>query len=160
MLNFGFRKKQGMTLLELLIVIAIIGIMVAIVGGDLRAARRRSLLENETQKVIGLLEEARTLSVAAKEGRSYGVEVTGSGCGYTLFSLDDAATPTVVKSETLLHSMEFQGASEVSFEKLTGTANASTSIVVDDQRSKYLIRINVTPSEIKKGNIEVEEDED
>lgn len=145
-------------MLELLIVIAIIGIMVAIVGGDLRAARHRSLLENETQKVIGLLEEARTLSVAAKEGRSYGVDLNGTT--YQLFSLDDDDNKTVVKTETLLHDISFSEENEVSFEKLTGTPHVQRTIVVDDAKSKYLIRINVTPSEIKKENIEVAEDDE
>jgi prepilin-type N-terminal cleavage/methylation domain-containing protein len=70
---FKISKNKGISLLEILIVIAIIGILSAIIIPNLSRFQRQQALKNTTEDVVSLLNEARNNTISSKNSTTYGV---------------------------------------------------------------------------------------
>ena len=149
MLISCFRKK-GFTLVEIMIVIAIIGIMAAFVGGNLQTSRKRASLEEQAQRFIGGLEEARSNSIGAKDGRSWGIRFNDSE--YRLFSINTLGDDEIIRTESLPSAMEFSNSGRIVFTKLTGVPEIPVSIILRDDH--FQVKVEVFYESIKKGIIE------
>lgn len=86
----GAQRRLGLTLMELLIVITIIGILVAISVPRINAIRTGMQVDAAAQQLIGDLRRAR--SVALKYNRSILMQKTGTTT-YTVDSVGNRALP-------------------------------------------------------------------
>jgi prepilin-type N-terminal cleavage/methylation domain-containing protein len=82
---------RGFTLLELMIIVAIIGILSALAFSNLQQSRRRSRLSSTALELLGTIQEARSEAIA--NGRDVGVLfyptlATSSGRGKVVVYLD------------------------------------------------------------------------
>ena len=68
-------QKNGYTLIELAIVIAIIGIILAIVIVPLSKFRKQEALQNTTNAITSILNEARTKTLAGYNNTTYSVRI-------------------------------------------------------------------------------------
>lgn len=75
------KTQNGFTLLELLVVIALVGILVVFSAPDLAGAQRRREFENFARDVLGVLETCRWR--AMNEGRYAGAVIRPSGSKYS-----------------------------------------------------------------------------
>src|SRR4051812_20402731 len=70
--------KKGFTLLELIIVFAIIALLSAILIGALVSTNTSQALDKDTQTTVTVLEEARSKTLASADASRYGVHVASS----------------------------------------------------------------------------------
>ncbi|MBI5798339.1 MAG: prepilin-type N-terminal cleavage/methylation domain-containing protein [Candidatus Yonathbacteria bacterium] len=142
--------RSGFTLLELLIVIAILAIIIASVLPSLINFSRSSLLNTETQEAVTLINRARLLSVSSKNDNRFGVHfeagklVLFQGAIYTtgVSTNEEHVFDTRLTSTTTING----GGSEVLFAKVTGSTsqNATTTLFVVGTTASTTILIRQT----------------
>lgn len=74
------KRQRGFTLLELLVVIALVGILVLFSATNLSGAQRRREFENFTRELVNLLETCRWRAIS--EGAYAGAVITQQGGSY------------------------------------------------------------------------------
>ena len=72
------QDSKGFTLIELIIVIAIIVIVAGILVSPFSAFRRNQILKAETENVLSLINKARSQTLASKNDSNYGVYFTAT----------------------------------------------------------------------------------
>lgn len=141
-LRFMFQdSKNGFTLLEILISL---GIFLLILGATTPFTfqfYRRYQLDSDRSTLIGLLRQARTLSLNGQGGIDHGVYIASSQ--FTLFDGASYAARTVANDYTVDHfeAVAIAGPSELVFRSLSGKT-ASVSFTLDNLAKKSKIYVN------------------
>jgi len=132
-------KTKSFTLIELLIVIAILGILIVASASVFVFFQKRSQLNNDTEKIINILRLAQSKTLACEDLSRYGVyfDANASPQQYILFKGDNFAGRDLnfdktynLSSEVEFYDIDLSGGSEVVFEKITGAANNPGSIPI------------------------------
>lgn len=150
-------KNKGISVIEILIVVSIIGILAAIVLPSLSLFRREQTLNNTTGDVVSLLNSARNNTISSLSSNNYGVHFQSDRATYftgSVFNSGDATNvPLVFDSSVTIPSINGinlnGGGSDVIFTRLTGdTPNYGTIIVAltSDSTRKKTISISKTGS--------------
>lgn len=141
-------RLRGFTALEILIVIAILGILLSVILPSFMNFRRSSLLNTDTMNLITLINRARLLSVSSKDDDQYGIHLESSKAVLFKGSVYSAGTTTnethTFSTGLTLSSIAVNGGgSEVLFEKVTGatTQNATTTLLVTGTTSSTTVLI-------------------
>ena len=124
---------KGFTLIEILITIAIAGIIMLIVTGAFSSATGIKALEKDTGVVLSLLEQARNQTLSAKGALVYGVHfeadkaVLFSGASYSSSDPSNVIEPInpLVQISTIALA---GGGSDVIFKRLTGETDQSGTV--------------------------------
>jgi len=66
-------KNKGISLIEILVIISIIGIISAIVFPSFSSFHNKQELQNTTEDIVSLLNEARNSTISSKNSDTYGV---------------------------------------------------------------------------------------
>ncbi len=131
--------RQGMTIVELLIVIAIISIITLISLPTLFKRRSQNDLINTTEQIVSILREARTRSVSQSSSTNWGVRLgnpTTTSPFYALYARDYGSTttigyyklpPTLVYATSNIPSGSYL---DITFSQISGDASASTSVTI------------------------------
>ena len=144
--------KRGFTIIEILLVLAILSIAVTFVTvsfGKLNASR---VLEKETALTLSILDEARALTLSSKEDSSYGVHFEDSVIvlfkGDVYSSSDPDNVTTSLDPRVGIRDIAFLGGGvEVFFKRLTGDTDEPGTLEIflrsssDDART---VEITVT----------------
>lgn len=131
-------QKKGTTLIELLIVIAIIAILISFSFLNLFGTRGQNDLKSASQQIVATLREARSRSVAQTSGTGWGVHFENSANPfYALFYSATYVSTTIIGYYSLpsdvgyaTSDIAFGSFKEISFSQLSGLASASTSITI------------------------------
>lgn len=121
------KKKAGFSLIEVVVIIAIIAVLIAVIAIPLSRFRQQQALQNSTNVVVSVLNDARAKTFAALDNSSYGVTLFNNkivlmkGSTY----IDGAATNETYLLETPVSaSWSIAGGSNIiSFERLRGDTN-------------------------------------
>ncbi|MBI2475795.1 MAG: prepilin-type N-terminal cleavage/methylation domain-containing protein [Candidatus Taylorbacteria bacterium] len=128
-------RARGFTLLEMLVVLALAGIVTLVVTGVFSKAAGREALDKETAVVLSLLDQARSQTLSAKNSSVYGVHFEAAKAvlfAGPVYSSSDASNviepmnPLVQISAITLAG----GGSEVLFKALTGETAQSGTVVL------------------------------
>lgn len=134
------RWVRGFTLVETIIVIAIMAVIVAISLFSLLGYRNRANLDSTVRKVSALLREAQSRSVAQESGAAWGVHFENSTNTMPFYALfyDLYGSSTVVERYSLPNLVGYatsslgQGSStEITFAQISGLPSASTSLTLN-----------------------------
>lgn len=130
---FKINKNKGFTLIEILIVIAILGIISSIVILNLSQFRNEQLLKNTTLDVVSLLSKARQNTLSSVNSTNYGVHFDGNQAVLftgSIYSSNNATNePIVFDSKVIIPTpsgLNIGGGSDVIFERLTGETIGGT----------------------------------
>jgi prepilin-type N-terminal cleavage/methylation domain-containing protein len=146
-------KNRGITIIETLIVIAIIGIISSIVFVNLSDFRNEQSLKNTTIDVVSLLNKARQKTLSSVNSTNYSVHFEmGSATlftGATYNSLDPTNEVIYFNSSVNIPvqgGLNIGGGNDVTFERLTGDTIGGTIIIrlVSDETQQKTITINKT----------------
>lgn len=133
----GYKLKAafGFTLVELLIVVALVGILSAGVAVSFWNVNKTKALDTEAQSLVGLLNRARAQTLSAKDGFAYGVHFETSKA--VLFRAPAyISTSTFNINKPLPREVNITaialtgGGSETLFKKLTGQTDQSGTITL------------------------------
>ncbi|MDP2637011.1 MAG: prepilin-type N-terminal cleavage/methylation domain-containing protein [bacterium] len=140
-------RQKGLTFIEILVVIGILGVILLLSLPALRFFEREKNLEGTAEKVLATLEEAKSNTVSSKGESSWGVSFTSAG--YTFFkgSTFETRDPAFDKTETLPSSLEFSTVAlednEAVFAKLTGFPLNEGSVVLREKASAEELQLYV-----------------
>jgi prepilin-type N-terminal cleavage/methylation domain-containing protein len=137
--------RKGFTLIELVVVIAIIGIVSALMLTALSASRNSSELESSATEVITALREAQNYALTGREisvdcnlyrmsfnGSDYILKNTGTGAG----------TCTLLQDYKLKNGVTFVGSSNVDFEAPHAIKTGALSVGLTKGGKNYYVCIN------------------
>lgn len=128
-------KNKGFTIIELVIVMAIIGILSAMIITPFAAFRNSKVLDTASEETLALLSEARGNTLSGKDGYQYGVHFETSKIvlyrGAT-YSSTDVNNKTVLLDNALeVSSITLAGGGvDVLFDQLSGKTTKSGTVVI------------------------------
>ncbi len=130
-------SHRGVTALELLIVIAILGVLVSVVVPSFLNFRRSSILNTETLQMVTLINKARLSSISSKGDQQYGVHFEATKIVFFQGTTYVAGAGTneehvFDQALTLTSIIVNGGGSDTVFQKITGSTaqNATTTLRV------------------------------
>lgn len=124
--------KKGLTLIEIIVVIAIAVLLMAISFYSFSALRNNSSLQKNVVQAKAVLEEARSLSISEKSDTAYGVQIQSDRLilfrGTTYNSADSQNKTLLLGANAVIENISLNGGgSAVVFKKITGgTDNSGT----------------------------------
>ena len=145
------RTTRGVTLVEFLVVLAVVLILSSIVFQTFRTLAQSKSLNGEASRVLAELSRARSLTIASKYADQYGIHFASSsitlfqGSSYSASSASN--TVTVLSPTVQIASTSFAGGGlNVIFQRLTGatTQSGTLSIKLKNSTSSKTIIIYKT----------------
>ncbi len=109
-------RQHGFTVLEVLISIAVFGILSSISLSGYQASRQRSVLTSQVNVLSGLIRDTQRLSIAAEKGQAWKLKCSGATVSQYL---QTSAIPERMVELAEPVSCVHEG--EITFSKLTGT---------------------------------------
>lgn len=146
-------KNKGITIIEILIVIAIIGIISSVVLLSLSSFRNEQALKNTTIDIVSILNKARQKTLSSVNSNNYSVHfesdraVLFTGETYSAVDSTNEVIPfSQAVSIPISGGLNIGGSSNVTFERLTGDTIGGTIIVrlISDVTQQKIITINKT----------------
>jgi len=143
------RRIRGFTLLEVLLVVAILGLIIAVAAGSFANYGRQQAFNEQVDGVALLLLETRQKTLGAQYDQSHGVHVDTStitayrGSSYlaavssTTYALQSSVSATTSFSD---------GSDYVTFTRVTGMPSATGTIVFSDVQLGRTATITISAS--------------
>lgn len=142
--------KSGLSLIEILVGVAIIGILAAVVFGNFGNYRASQALQNSGEGVLALLNEARGRTLSSEDSSQYGAHLESSRA--VLFAGADyvagAAGNREFRFDPAVEIVSINltgGGADVVFQRLTGATS---------QDGTFILRVKAEPSKAKTFTIE------
>lgn len=139
-------KRNGITMVEILITIAIIGILSAVMIANWNGYLSKQAIDKDTEKIVEVLRFARSNTLASKNSLQYGVHLGAnditlfSGTGYSQGATGNQVY-NLSSGITLAYSLQGTGA-DVVFKRLTGEVSAYGTITLTSNQNKTRV-INI-----------------
>jgi prepilin-type N-terminal cleavage/methylation domain-containing protein len=137
--------KKGITLMELIIVIAIIGILSTLVFSSLSETKNNQILKSTVEDVVSVIDKARSQTLASLNLTTYGVHfesnkiVLFSG---TTYNTDNASNEVIdISSPANISNISFAGgATEFYFNRLSGVPSKTGNITISISSNANLVK--------------------
>lgn len=136
--NFLFNIARGFTFIELLISIAVAGVILTVVVSGLVSFRHSAEMNQAVDGVVAQLREARRRTIESKNASQWGVHVVSTST--TLFS-GPAYDVSGADNEvfTLPSTVTISGFSNIVFRRISGdTDNAGTLMLTQSANTKVI----------------------
>ncbi len=134
-MSLSSRLESGFTFLEIVLVIAILGLAITVVSLSFSKLESSQVLDKSSLSVVSVLSEARSATLSALDDSQYGVYFQDDQM--VLFKGGSYATSTQGNATTTLHSLVgirnislSGGGSVVVFKRLTGSTDQSGTLDV------------------------------
>lgn len=144
--------NKGISLIELLIIIAIIGLLGVLIIPKLSDFRDQQSLKNTTEDIISLLDEARNNTISSKNSNTYGVRLlTDRAILFIGTSYTDSISNKQIDFDNVVEIPSSGGVNlnsggiDIIFKRITGdTDNYGTIVVqlIDDNTKQKIINIS------------------
>lgn len=135
-------KRIGLTVIELLIVLGILGILGLFLTRDVSQILSRSHFTNTVERITRTLRTAQIYSISGRNGSAWGVHyetgklVLFKGADYSARDISFDASVDIPLSVVIT------GWNDIYFDRLRGTPSTPVSIVVESQGRAGTISVN------------------
>jgi prepilin-type N-terminal cleavage/methylation domain-containing protein len=138
--------QKGISLMELLIVLAIVGIIVAIAVSQFSKIRNAQILKSTTEDILSVLNKARSQTLASLNSLQYGVRFETNRVvifNGTTYDSNNASNEVInISSIARISSIALtDGVTDIYFNRLNGTASNTGTIVVSISSDVSLSKI-------------------
>ncbi len=125
-------RSRGVTALELLMVIAILGVLLAVITPSFLNFRRNSILNTETLQMVTIINKARLSSISSKGDMQYGIHFEATKVvlfqGTTYSSTANTNEVYVLDPALSLSPIVINGGGvDIVFQKITGSTNQNAT---------------------------------
>ncbi|MFA6274501.1 MAG: prepilin-type N-terminal cleavage/methylation domain-containing protein [Candidatus Paceibacterota bacterium] len=141
--------KKGITILEILIAIAILGIIVAIALPQFSKMRENQVLKNATSEILSSISKARSQTLSSVDSSEYGVHfqsdkvIIFKGNSFDINDEDNENIEIILPAN--ISSINFSGGgSEIYFSRLSGIPNKTGTIIISTSNMTKTITISAT----------------
>lgn len=144
--------QKGITALEILLVMAVLGVLVSIMLPQFSKIKENQVLKNTIGDITSALHDAQSKTLASVDSSSYGVHFQSDRIIIfkgMVFLVDDInnktiniITPANISNVTLAGQSEVSG--DVYFNRLSGTPNKTGTITVSISSISKIITISAT----------------
>ena len=145
--------KKGITIIELLVVLAVLGVMVLIVLPQFSKMRENQVLKSGVQDVLSSINKARSQTLASLNSSEYGVHVEADKI--IIFKGIDFSTRDTAKDEIIniitpatISNVELGDGSPISgnmyFNRLFGKPSTTGTITISTTNYSKMITISAT----------------
>ena len=144
--------KKGITIIELLVVLAVLSVMVSIVLPQFSKMRENQVLKSGVQDILSSLDKARSQTLASLNSLQYGVRFEANKITIfpgTFFPANDPrnesiniTSPASISNVTLNLVSGIPG--EMYFNRLSGSPSKTGTITVSSPNFTKTIRISAT----------------
>jgi len=131
------RGLRGVSMIEILLSVAIVILLTIPAVSTFRGVQARKVLESDVALVVSVLAQARSLTLASKDEKPYGVHITNTDV--TLFEsavfVNGSSTNRIssLNSSVTLSQALVGGGSDVVFQRLTGETSDTGTITLTHQ---------------------------
>lgn len=139
--------KKGITIPEILIVIAVLGVIFSIVIPQFSKMRESQALKNGAQDILSSLNKARSQTLASLNSSEYGVHfqsdkvIIFKGTGFSDGDVNnetiDIATPATISNINLVG-----GGNDIYFNRLSGIPDKNGSVTVSTSSYSKIITVS------------------
>lgn len=148
------RYKKGISAIEILFVLAVLGIILSIAIPQFSKTRENQVLKNAVVEVVSSLNKAQSQTLASLNSSSYGVHFQSDKIIIfkgTVFSSGDTNNETIsIITPANISNVTLAGVSgspgDLYFNRLTGTPNKTGTITVSTASYSRIITISATGS--------------
>jgi len=146
------KSGAGFTLLEMLIVVAVLAVIGALSANYLTSYQKDLNLDKDSSQIFNYLEEARNKSLAKEDNKAWGIHFENPASGsdfFELYSTDtNYAGGTVSEKIYLSSGVVFSdpatgNSTDIQFSKLSATIVSATSVTIVSQTSNNTKTITV-----------------
>jgi Tfp pilus assembly protein FimT len=147
MLNFN---KKGISVVEILIVVAVLGVILSVVIPQFSRSRENQVLKNAVTEILSDLDKAKAQTLASIDSSSYGVRFESDKVIIfkgTAFLVDDASNEiTEIVSPASISNVTLGGMSgnsgELYFNRLSGMPSKNGTITISSPSFSKIITIS------------------
>jgi type II secretory pathway pseudopilin PulG len=144
--------KRGITALEILVILAVLGILFSIVFPQFSKMKENQILKNTTEEIISALHSAQAQSLASVNSEEYGVHFQSDQVLIfegRVFSAGDPDNKIInIISPASISDVTLAGASssagDIYFERLSGVPDKTGTITVSLPSISKIITISAT----------------
>jgi prepilin-type N-terminal cleavage/methylation domain-containing protein len=146
MINF---YKKGMTVIEVLVVIAVLAIIFLIVLPQFSKSRENQVLKAGVADILSSINKARGNTLSSLNSSSYGVHFQSDKIIIfkgVVFSSGDLNNETIdIKTPAVISNISFlNGGSDIYFYRLSGAPNTTGTITISTTSNSKIITISAT----------------
>lgn len=131
-------KKEGFTLIEVLIVVGIVSIVFGFGAATLANSQERAKISSENEKIMQIVRETQNLSLVSEKGKSWGLRCMGNNI--TRFFYDPEQTSETI---TLTQGFSCNTTSDIRFKKLTNVPSTGDVNITLNFSGKDVKRIEI-----------------
>ncbi len=144
--------KQGITIIELLVVLAVLGIIISVVIFQFSKIRENQVLKNGVADILSSINKARSQTLSSLNSSEYGVRFESDKViifkGKVFSDIDPANEIINITMPANITNITLGGISEISgdmyFNRLSGTPSADGSITLSTANYSKIITISAT----------------
>ena len=141
--------KKGITIIELLVVLAVLGVMVSIALPQFSKMRENQVLKSGVQDILSSLDKARSQTLASLNSSEYGVHFEADKI--IIFKGTDFSTRDTAKDETIniitpavLSSGTLTLPANIYFNRLSGSPSTTGTVTISTSSYSKTITISTT----------------
>ena len=144
-----FNFKKGYTVLEILIVLAVLSLLISIFLPSFQRIRSNSVLKSTASNIFSALDKARSQGLSSVNSSEYGVHfetqkiVIFKGTVFSPSDINNEEIPITMPAYISLISLT-GGAVDLYFDRLSGAPNKTGTVTVSVSSSSKIITISAT----------------
>ena len=150
-------KKNGLTILEVLIVVSFLSLLSAMTIFSFSNLSKRELIVKEVNNIVAILNEARSLTLSSEGDSQYGVRIENNKVVFFKGDSFEISNPNnrdyILSPKVTILSDELVGGPDIVYKRLTGSSDQYGSIFVvlvsDPNTSKQIKIFSTGVVEIK-----------